>query len=43
MLTIKLTAYGIEYVGTLAEDNTFQGTFTQMGQKLDLNLTKKEE
>lgn len=32
-----------KYEGKLNEDNIFEGTFTQMGQALELALTKKEE
>lgn len=34
---------GAQYEGKLNDDNIFEGTFTQMGQALDLVLTKKEE
>jgi hypothetical protein len=39
-LTIKVTNLGIVYKGTLKEENTVEGTFTQMGQSFDLTLTK---
>jgi len=31
------------YDGTLTGENTINGTMKQMGQTLELNLTKKEE
>ncbi|HER08159.1 MAG TPA: hypothetical protein ENO20_04545 [Bacteroides sp.] len=39
-LTITVTNLGIVYKGTLKEDHTVEGTFTQMGQSFDLTLTK---
>lgn len=42
-LTFKVNAINFSYKGSLAGDNTIQGTMTQMGQSLDLNLTRKEE
>ncbi len=42
-LKITIAQLGAKYVGKLTEGNKFEGTFTQMGQALDLVLTKKEE
>jgi len=42
-LTITLTDLGIEYKGKLNKDNIVEGTFTQMGQAFEMNLTKKKE
>ncbi len=42
---LKFTAkdLGMEYKGTLKDDDTFEGTFTQNGQSLDLKLERKKE
>lgn len=40
-LTIKITSLGASYEGTLQGDS-IQGTFTQMGMKLPLNLKRAE-
>ena len=42
-LIITIAQIGAKYEGKLNEENKFEGTFTQMGQALDLILTKKEE
>ncbi len=42
-LKITIAQLGAEYMGKLTEGNKFEGTFKQMGQALDLVLTKKEE
>ncbi len=42
-LIIKVTNLGIEFVGTLEEDDTVKGKFNQMGQTYDLNLVRKVE
>ncbi|MCK5068190.1 MAG: hypothetical protein KAR16_12150 [Bacteroidales bacterium] len=42
-LTIKITDLNFVYVGNLGEDNVIKGTFTQMGQSFELNMTKQEE
>ncbi len=42
-LSITLTDLGIMYKGKLNKDNIIEGTFTQMGQAFEMNLTKKEE
>ncbi len=40
-LTIKVTDLDIVYVGKLIEENTIEGTFTQMGQSFEMKLVKK--
>ena len=40
-LTIRLTDLDILYRGTLIEEDTIEGTFTQMGQSFDMKLTKE--
>ncbi len=42
-LTITVTDLGIVYKGKLNKDNIIEGTFTQMGQAFEMNLTKKKE
>ena len=42
-LRVVIAQLGAEYEGKLTEENKFEGTFTQMGQVLELVLTKKEE
>jgi hypothetical protein len=42
-LIIKVTNLGVEFVGTLEEDDTVKGKFNQMGQTFDLNLVRKVE
>jgi hypothetical protein len=42
-LKIAIVQIGAKYEGRLTAENKFEGTFTQMGQVLDLVLTKKEE
>lgn len=42
-LKITIAQIGAKYEGKLNEENKFDGAFTQMGQVLDLVLTKKEE
>ncbi len=42
-LKITIAQLGAEYEGKLNDENKLEGTFTQMGQALDLILTKKEE
>lgn len=41
-LKMTITAIGGGYEGTLAEDGTVQGTWSQSGQSLPLNLTRQE-
>ncbi len=41
-LKITIAQLGAEYTGKLSEGNKFEGTFTQMGQVLKLDLTKKQ-
>jgi hypothetical protein len=42
-LTIKLASIDLVYVGSLVDDNTINGSLTQFGQVLELNLQKKTE
>lgn len=42
-LTIKAVALDLVYVGKLEDKTTIKGALTQMGQKLELNLTKETE
>lgn len=42
-LTIKVANLDLVYVGTLVDDATVNGTLTQMGQTLELNLKRKTE
>jgi hypothetical protein len=42
-LKITIAQLGAEYAGNWIDDTKIEGTFTQMGQALDLILTKKEE
>jgi hypothetical protein len=42
-LTIKVASIDFVYIGTLTENNSIKGNLTQMGQTLELNLTRKEE
>lgn len=42
-LKITIAQIDAKYEGKLNEENKFEGIFTQMGQALDLVLTKKEE
>lgn len=43
VLTIKATALGLVYTATLKDQNTFEGTLTQMGQSMELKMTRQEE
>ena len=42
-LTIKVANLDLEYVGTVVDDTIMNGTLTQMGQTLELNMKKKME
>ena len=42
-LTLKVNSINFLYEGTLTGETVINGTMTQMGQSLELNLTKKEE
>ncbi len=42
-LTLKVNQIDLLFEGSLTEENSIKGTMTQMGQTIDLNLTKKEE
>ena len=39
-LKITLTSAGIEYIGTIGDDNVIVGTFKQSGHSFPMNLTK---
>ena len=42
-LSIKASAYNLEYVGKLVDKTSINGTLNQHGQSLELNLKLKEE
>lgn len=42
-LTIKVAMLDLVWVGNLVDETTMNGTLTQMGQTLELNMTKQEE
>ena len=42
-LTITVTDLAIEYIGDLVEKDLIKGTFTQFGNSMDLELTRKKE
>ena len=42
-LTLKVNGIDFLYEGSLTGETVIKGTMTQMGQTLELNLTKKEE
>ncbi len=42
-LTLKVNQIDFLYEGSLTEENSIKGTMTQLGQTIELNLTKKEE
>ena len=42
-LTLKVNAINFLYEGSPTGKTTIKGTMTQMGQTIELNLTKKEE
>lgn len=42
-LSIKIGELDFVYTGKLIDAKTIEGSFTQMGQTFDLNMTKKEE
>ena len=41
VLTLSIPANKIQYVGTLQDDGTIKGTFSQMGQSFPVDLIKK--
>lgn len=43
VLTLKVNQIDFRYVGRVVEDHEIKGQMKQMGQTLELNLTKKEE
>jgi hypothetical protein len=42
-VTIKKAEYDVVYVGKLVDDTSLEGTLTQYGGSLDLNLKKETE
>jgi uncharacterized protein len=42
-LTIKVSMLDLVWVGTLEDEDTMNGTLTQMGQTMELNMKKAEE
>lgn len=42
-LTVKIGELDFVYTGILTDAKTIDGSFTQMGQTFELDLTKKEE
>lgn len=42
-LRITVVNLGVEYKAKLNKEGVFDGTFTQMGQSFDMDLTQKEE
>jgi len=42
-LSIKISQLDFVYTGTLTDATNIDGTFTQMGQTFDLDMTKAEE
>jgi len=42
-LIVKISQLDFVYTGKLTEAKTIDGSFTQMGQTFDLDLTKKDE
>ena len=42
-LTVKVGSIDFVYTGKLTDATTIDGSFTQMGQTYDLDLTRKEE
>jgi hypothetical protein len=42
-LTVKITQLDFVYTGKLTDARTIDGSFVQMGQTFELDLTKKEE
>ena len=41
-ITFKLAQYSFEYAGKVVDDTNINGTLTQYGQSLELNLKKEE-
>ena len=37
-MTIKKAEYDVVYIGKLVDETSLEGTLTQMGQSLDLNM-----
>ena len=42
-LSVKISELDFVYTGELVDAKNIKGSFTQMGQTFDLNLTKQEE
>jgi hypothetical protein len=42
-LTIKVSMLDLVWVGTLVDESSMNGTLTQMGQTMELNMKKAEE
>ena len=42
-LRIVINALNFKYTGKLTNENKLDGSFTQMGQTLDLDMTRQEE
>ena len=42
-ITIKASTYNLEYAGKLVDETSINGTLTQHGQSLELNLKLKTE
>jgi len=42
-LVIKISQLDFVYTGKPSGDNAIEGSFTQMGQTFDLNMTRQEE
>jgi hypothetical protein len=41
-LTIKISSLQVVYLGTVVDEATMNGTFTQVGQSYELNMKKEE-
>lgn len=42
-VTIKKAEYDVVYIAKLVDETTLEGTLTQMGQSLELNMKKETE
>jgi len=42
-VTVKKAEYQLEYVGTVVDETTMNGTLTQAGMPLELNMKKETE
>jgi len=43
VLTLKVSAFQVVYVGKLVDDNNIKGTLTQAGMSMELNMTREPE